>query len=283
MQTLNEVNALRRAVEALRTRGANGIALVPTMGALHSGHMTLVEHAQRVADNVVVSIFVNPTQFGPKEDLSAYPRPFAEDQAMLAEAGVELLWNPDAAEMYPEGHSTHISVDGLTEAMDGKARPGHFEGVATVVAKLFNQVKPDIALFGEKDYQQLCVIRRMVRDLDMTINIIGVPTVREEDGLALSSRNRYLTKVHRKQATILPQAMRDAAEAIAGGVNAAKAIRVAKSAIKAGGFDSIDYLDLRDGDLLQPLDRAVPGARLFVAAKIGKTRLIDNWPIPLEI
>lgn len=284
MQTLNEVNALKRAVEALRTRGDvnTAIALVPTMGALHEGHMTLVEHAKRIADHVIVSIFVNPAQFGPKEDLSAYPRPFAEDQAMLAEADVELLWHPDVTEMYPDGHATRVSVDGLTSAMDGKARPGHFDGVATVVTKLFNQVRPDIALFGEKDYQQLCIIRRMVRDLDMGIDIIGVPTVREEDGLALSSRNGYLTKTERKQASVLPAAMREASDAIAAGAKPADAIKAAKAAIKTGGFASIDYLDLRDGDLLQPLTKAKSGARLLIAARIGKTRLIDNWPISLE-
>ena len=221
MQTIRSIDALRAAVGVLRQRGGGSIAFVPTMGALHQGHLALVAEGQRIARHVVASIFVNPTQFGPTEDLAAYPRQEAADAALLAAAGAALLWAPDAATMYPAGHATRIRVDGVGDMLCGAARPGHFDGVATVVAKLFNQVAPDVALFGEKDWQQLAVIRTMVRDLDLPVEIIGVPTVREADALALSSRNAYLTVDQRAAATALPQALAAAAIAIGRGARVA--------------------------------------------------------------
>jgi len=275
MQTIRTLSALRGALAPLR-RKAQRIAFVPTMGALHAGHIALMRAAATQADHVVASIFVNPTQFGANEDLSRYPRREAEDAAMLLEAGVALLWAPDVATMYPPGHATTISVGGLDAALCGAARPGHFEGVATVVAKLLNQVRPDVALFGEKDWQQLAIIRRMVSDLDFGIEIVGVPTVREADGLAMSSRNGFLSAAQRIAAATLPRAMREAIVAMAEGMPVARAIASAHADILDAGFASIDYLELRDGDDLSLLDAVQPGARLFVAARIGTTRLIDN-------
>lgn len=275
MQIIRTISELRTSVRALRT-GNERIALVPTMGALHAGHMALVHEAQKLADHVVASIFVNPMQFGPNEDLDAYPRQEATDTAMLAGEGVALVWAPDVTVMYPRGHATQIGVTGLDTMLCGAARPGHFDGVATVVAKLFNQVRPDVALFGEKDWQQLAIIRRMASDLDFDLEIIGVPTVREADGLALSSRNAYLSADDRKAAAILPQTMRGAVAAMANGANVAAILDEARAAILSAGFSSVDYLELRDGTTLAVLEDARPSARLFAAARIGTTRLIDN-------
>jgi pantoate--beta-alanine ligase len=275
MQTIRTISALHAAMAALR-HDHGRVAFVPTMGALHEGHLTLVREAKRKADHVVASIFVNPKQFGPNEDLAAYPRREAEDSAALAAEGVALLWLPPVEVMYPHGHTTTIGVGGLDSVLCGAARPGHFDGVATVVAKLFNQVAADVALFGEKDWQQLAIIRRMACDLDFALEIVGVPTVREADGLAMSSRNAYLSPEQRAAAAVLPRTLLDAAEALAGGADAAPVLEAAKAAILAGGFASVDYLDLRDGESLAALDRAEAGARLFVAARIGGTRLIDN-------
>ena len=278
MQTIRTLAALRAAMLPWRRAGER-IALVPTMGALHDGHLTLVREARRQADRVVASIFVNPKQFGPKEDLSAYPRQEAADAALLVAEGVDLLWAPDVAAMYPDGHATTVSVAGIDAMLCGAARPGHFDGVATVVGKLFNQVAPHAALFGEKDWQQLAIIRRMASDLDFDLDIIGVPTVREDDGLALSSRNAYLTPAERAAAAALPKALNAAAGAIAAGDRVGPTLETAKAAMLAAGFVSIDYCDLRDGDSLLPLDSWRDGARLFVAARIGKARLIDNMAV----
>jgi pantoate--beta-alanine ligase len=275
VQTLREINGLRHAIAELRRGGAT-LALVPTMGALHAGHMALVDDARRRADHVVASIFVNPTQFGPSEDFTTYPRREAEDAAMLEGHGCTLLWAPDASVMYPEGHSTSIRVGGVSEGLCGAARPGHFDGVATVVAKLFNQVQPDVALFGEKDFQQLAVIRRMVRDLDMPVEIVGVATVREPDGLALSSRNAYLSPDERAAAAALPRALFEAGEAIRGGADIAATLAGAREALFQAGFASVDYVELRDAEALEPLADLDRKARLLAAAWIGRTRLIDN-------
>lgn len=278
MQIIREIEALRDAVAALR--GESGtVALVPTMGALHAGHMALVAEARARADHVVASIFVNPTQFGPNEDLSSYPRREAADARMLEEAGCAILWAPDVAAMYPDGFASTLSVGGVSAGLDGAARPGHFDGVATVVAKLFNQVRPDSALFGEKDYQQLCVIRRMARDLDMGIGIVGVPTQRDADGLALSSRNAYLTDAERKAARALPRALGEAARALGEGEAVAEVLARAEARLAEAGFDPIDYVALCDADSLAPLAALDRPARLLAAARIGRTRLIDNLPV----
>jgi len=279
VQTVNRIDPLRDAVAALRRDGS--VALVPTMGALHKGHLTLVREARAQAAHVVVSIFVNPRQFGANEDLAAYPRQLAADSALLEGEGVSLLWAPEPAAMYPAGYATNISVSGVSEGLCGANRPGHFDGVATVVCKLFNQVRPDIALFGEKDWQQLAVIRRMARDLDLVQphvdRIIGVPTVREADGLAMSSRNAYLTAEERAAAAVLPAAIREAIAAVGGGADVSATLAGLEQALVAGGFASVDYAVLCDADSLEPLaQRGTEPARLLVAARIGKARLIDN-------
>jgi pantoate--beta-alanine ligase len=272
------LETLRREIAALRD-GGGAVAFVPTMGALHAGHMALVAEARRRARHVVASIFVNPTQFGAGEDLSSYPRREASDIRMLEEEGCAILWAPDTAAMYPPGHATTVSVGGVSEGLDGDARPGHFAGVATVVLKLFNQVRPDIALFGEKDYQQLAVVRAMVRDLDLAVEIVGVPTQRDADGLALSSRNAYLTDEERQAARALPRALGEAAGAIQSGGDVAAALAAAREKLGKAGFDPIDYVELRDGETLRPMAAFDRPARLLAAAKIGHTRLIDNLAV----
>ncbi|WP_375289873.1 pantoate--beta-alanine ligase [Qipengyuania sp.] len=279
MQTVTTLGVLRNSVGALREDGGT-VALVPTMGALHEGHLTLIRTARDRADHVVASIFVNPRQFGPSEDLDAYPRQLERDSGLLAAEGVALLWAPQPDEVYPEGYATNVSVAGVSEGLCGGDRPRHFDGVATVVCKLFNQVRPDMAFFGEKDWQQLAVIRRMARDLDLTMPhvdaIHGVPIVREADGVAMSSRNAYLSPEQRAAAAALPTAMRDAVDLLQDGGGADRALGNLRDALRTAGFDTVDYAELRDGDSLVPLDRLAPGARLFVAARIGGTRLIDN-------
>lgn len=284
MQTADRLEVLRTIVSGWRA-GGERIALVPTMGALHEGHLTLVREARARANRVVVSIFVNPAQFGPGEDLAAYPRRLAADSALLVAEGVDLLWAPPVEEVYPQGFATHVSVSGLTADFCGAARPGHFDGVATVVAKLFNQVQPDCALFGEKDFQQLAMIRRMARDLDLVRPrvdaIIGVPTVREPDGLALSSRNQYLTAEERAAAAALPRAMQAATAQIAAGAPVAEALATLEQALIDAGFASVDYAALADAETLAQLhEQPRHPARLLVAARMGRTRLIDNLPVP---
>jgi pantoate--beta-alanine ligase len=278
VQTIRTLDALRAAIADFRTGGAS-IALVPTMGALHSGHIALIETARRQGRKVVASIFVNPKQFGPNEDLARYPRREAADARMLGEAGCDLLWLPPVEEMYPVGFATSIAVSGVSEGLDGAARPGHFDGVATVVAKLFNQVRPDVALFGEKDFQQLAVIRRMVADLDFGIEIEGVPTQRDDDGLALSSRNVYLDDDQRAAAVALPRALGDAARAIARGDDPVDVLATAREALIAAGF-VIDYVELVDAATLTADMAEDRPRRLLAAARLGSTRLIDNLDVP---
>lgn len=280
MQTVRDLNELRAAIAAFRAEGAR-IALVPTMGALHAGHIALIDAAKRAGTKVVASIFVNPTQFGPNEDLARYPRREAADSRMLVEAGCDLLWLPTVETMYPDGFASTVSVAGVSETLDGAARPGHFDGVATVVTKLFNQVSPDAAFFGEKDYQQLQVIRRMVNDLDFAIDIVGVPTQRDDDGLALSSRNIYLDEEERAKAVALPRALGVAARAIARGIPAEEAAAEAQTSLVAAGF-TVDYVTLVDAETLAANPGADRPRRLLAAARMGQTRLIDNIAVTLD-
>lgn len=276
---IRSVAALREQIAAWRRDGAR-IGLIPTMGALHEGHLTLVRRALAAGERAVVSIFVNPTQFGPNEDFGAYPRREAEDVAKFAEAGGHLVWAPTVDEMYPAGFASHVAVAGLTDGLCGPFRPGHFQGVATVVAKLLLQVQADHAYFGQKDYQQLQVVTRMARDLDIPTGIVGVPTVREADGLALSSRNIYLSAEERRAAAQLPRVMRETAQAaLAGEASFAHLLETARARLAAAGFGPIDYVSINDAETLAPVDGLTRPARLFVAARLGKTRLIDNIPI----
>ena len=274
MLIVRDLDALRVALAGFRAAGKR-VALVPTMGALHAGHMALVEDARAEETQVVASIFVNPRQFGPNEDLARYPRREAEDAAMLEGAGCDLLWAPPVEVMYPAGFATGVTVGGgLTDVLDGAARPGHFDGVATVVAKLFAQVRPEVAYFGEKDWQQLAVVRRMAVDLDTGVEVVGVPTVRETDGLALSSRNAYLSADERARAVALPRALGAAAAAIGCGRDVGAALGGARAALERAGF-AVDYAELVDAASLgEPV--AGRARRLLAAARIGGTRLIDN-------
>jgi pantoate--beta-alanine ligase len=278
VQIIRELDALRAAVADLRAEGGS-IAFVPTMGALHAGHMALVEEARRRASHVVASIFVNPTQFGANEDLSRYPRREASDAQMLDAAGVEILWAPDVATMYPDGAEITVRAGSLGAELDGAARPGHFDGVATVVARLFDQVAPDVALFGEKDYQQLLVIREMVRARGLPVEIVGVPTQRDADGVALSSRNLYLADDERRAARALPRALGEAAAAISQGADVAEALAKARDALAKAGFDPVDYVEFRDAGTLAPLAAATAPGRILAAAWMGTTRLIDNLAV----
>ena len=281
MLTVTTLAELRPATEALRATGS--LALVPTMGALHDGHLTLIRRAREQAEHVAASIFVNPRQFGAGEDLDAYPRQLERDSELLAAEGVALLWAPLPQEVYPAGYATNVSVAGVSERLCGADRPGHFDGVATVVCKLFNQVRPDMAFFGEKDWQQLAVIRRMARDLDLLLPhvdaIHAVPIVREADGLAMSSRNAYLSPAQRQQAAALPRSMRSAIEGLATGAAIEPALDALRNELLEAGFDSVDYAEVRDAATLERMGRAHDAGRLFVAARIGGTRLIDNMPL----
>ncbi len=271
-----DVAILRSTVTAWRAAGAR-IALVPTMGALHEGHLSLVATAKARADRVILSIFVNPAQFAPSEDFGAYPRSFAQDVAAFTAAGGDLVFAPEIAEVYPAGFATKVSLAGpATAGLEDKFRPDHFAGVATVVAKLLIMAKPDFAVFGEKDYQQLAVIRQMARDLNLEPEIVGAPTVRTEDGLALSSRNVYLTPQERATAPLLHAALEQCRQAIASGVAVDAAVAKAQATLAAAGF-AVDYVAARHAETLAPLVSAADGPiRLLVAARLGTTRLVDN-------
>ena len=275
MQIIRAMTELKAGLAGVRG-GGDTLALVPTMGALHDGHLALVAEAKRRAARVAATIFVNPLQFGAGEDLGRYPRQEARDAELLAAAGCDLLWLPTQAELYPDRFATTVSVAGVSERWDGAARPGHFAGVATVVAKLLIAVAPGVAIFGEKDFQQLAVIRRLVSDLGIGVEIVGVPTVREADGLALSSRNAYLSADERGRAVALPRALESAARAIEAGRLISEALGEARASLEKAGFDAPDYLALVDEETLEPLDVAAKRMRLIVAARIGSTRLIDN-------
>jgi pantoate--beta-alanine ligase len=266
---------LRATVAEWRREGAK-IGVVPTMGALHQGHLSLVEAALSRSDRVIVTLFVNPKQFNSAADLAAYPRTENEDAAKLGPTGAHLLYAPNPEEIYPDGFATTISVSGVSEGLCGAHRPGHFDGVATVVAKLFLQTGADLAFFGEKDFQQLHVVRRMAKDLDIPIEVVGCPTVREADGLALSSRNIRLSPAERAVAPRLAAILVDAARELSGGADAPPVITAARAAIVEAGYREVEYLELRGADDLKPLERADRQARLLVAAWLGDVRLIDN-------
>jgi pantoate--beta-alanine ligase len=277
---IRTIPVLRRAIAELRARRKT-IALVPTMGALHPGHLSLVRFAQRRADAVVVSIFVNPTQFSPNEDFRTYPRTFAADVSALAALDIQLVWAPSMETMYPPGFATRIVPEGPAQAgLEDAFRPHFFAGVATVVAKLLLECEPDIAIFGEKDYQQLKVIARLARDLDLKTRILGAPIVRGADGLACSSRNVYLSATERRAAPTLHRVLKECADAIAAGRPIADALAAGREAIGRAGF-ALDYLEARHAETLEPVGAAKEGAlRLLVAARIGTTRLIDNVKLP---
>ena len=276
MQTVRSGEELAQALSGLRS---GTLALVPTMGALHSGHMALIAEAKAQADHVAATIFVNPTQFNDPADLERYPRTEGADLAMLTKAGCDLVWLPPPDQLYPQGFATTVSVRGVSDRWEGEHRPGHFDGVATIVAKLLLSVRPDVAMFGEKDWQQLAVIRRMVVDLGIGAEIVGVPTVREQDGLALSSRNALLSADERRRAVALPRALENARDAILRGTPVIQATAEATSTVERAGFSRVDYLALVAGDTLEPLTVPAGGARLIAAAVIGTTRLIDNIPL----
>ncbi|MGB0697586.1 MAG: pantoate--beta-alanine ligase [Rhodospirillaceae bacterium] len=275
LSEVRSVDDLRATVAAARATGQK-VALVPTMGALHVGHQALIRQAAEQADLVVVSVFVNPTQFGPNEDLASYPRDETGDLEKIAEAGGHVVYLPPAEVMYPPGFCTTITVAGPSQGLCGAARPIHFQGVATVVAKLLIQCGPDMAFFGQKDYQQLQVIRRLVTDLNLSIEIVGVETVREPDGLALSSRNAYLSSEQRKLAPELVRTLRRVAADILGGADVEDCAVWGREELLALGFDAVDYLEVRDADSLEPIAELEAPARILVAAHLGRARLIDN-------
>jgi pantoate--beta-alanine ligase len=275
------VTELRRAIERLRNEDGrkDGVALVPTMGALHDGHLSLVAAARERTPHVVVSIFVNPTQFAPHEDFHSYPRDLDADREKLAAAKATLIFAPGPKEMYPEGFATTVSVKGPAAGLESDFRPHFFDGVATIVAKLLTSAMPNWAIFGEKDYQQLLVVKRLVRDLHLPIEIVAVPIAREADGLAMSSRNAYLTPAERKVAARLNLALKDVIARLRHGASVAEAQADGIAALKEAGFDSVDYVALRDAENLAPVNNTDRPARLLAAARIGKTRLIDNMAV----
>ncbi|MBT5111310.1 MAG: pantoate--beta-alanine ligase [Rhodospirillaceae bacterium] len=282
MKIIRDIPSLRGQVR--RWRGdSKTVGLIPTMGSLHAGHLSLVRQAKLDCDFAIATIFVNPTQFAPSEDFDTYPRDEARDIALLEEMGTDLLFSPDVGEMYADGFSTSVSVSGLSECLCGAARPHFFGGVATVVSKLLLQSLPDRAYFGEKDFQQLQVIKRMAQDLDIPVDIRGVPTMREDDGLAMSSRNKYLSPEERSVASTLYRVLQDVAQKFADGANAGAALAEGVATLRATGFDPIDYLEIRDSETFEALKTDNGKARVFVAAHLGGTRLIDNAAVPNQV
>jgi pantoate--beta-alanine ligase len=276
MLAIEQISAMRAWSEAERSVGRR-VVLVPTMGFLHEGHLSLVGEAKKRGDRVVVSIFVNPTQFGPKEDFAGYPRDFERDRALLEKELVDVVFHPTVEDMYPEGSQTYVEVEPLGRLLCGATRAGHFRGVATVVAKLLNIMRPHAAIFGEKDYQQLQLIRRMVRDLDIDVEIVGHPIVREADGLAMSSRNAYLTAAERRAAVCLSRSLCKAERLVKRGETSAKAIvRLARSELEQEPLATIEYVELHDAETLEEIDNIERAAVLALAVRIGKARLIDN-------
>jgi pantoate--beta-alanine ligase len=267
-----------RQVIALQKKRGKRIGLVPTMGALHEGHLSLIWLAKKHSDFVVVSIFVNPTQFGPKEDYKKYPRELKKDATLCKSAGADRIFAPDVKEIYPEGFSTYVNVEGLTQGLCGASRPGHFRGVATVVSKLFNIVQPDVAVFGQKDAQQLAVIRRMVRDLDLPVKIIGGPIVRERDGLAMSSRNAYLTMEERAEAVTLSRALKLAESMVKSGKRKAESVKreMVKLLYRDAPLGEIDYIEIVDNETLKPVKQFKKNTLIALAVKFPNARLIDN-------
>jgi pantoate--beta-alanine ligase len=276
MKICNMIEEMRAACRALRRNGRT-LGFVPTMGALHEGHLSLIRAARASCDLVAASIFVNPTQFGPTEDLAKYPRSFERDRDLLEQERVEILFAPSAEEMYPSGASTWVTVEGLSDKLDGRSRPGHFRGVTTVVAKLFHIVEPDAAFFGQKDAAQVAIIRRMVKDLNLPVNIVACPIVREPDGLAMSSRNAYLDAQQRKQALVLHRALLQLVDLWKSGeANAEKLLAAGYSVVAQESGVRLDYFELVDPNTLEPLTQASRGSLAAVAAYVGSTRLIDN-------
>ncbi|GAA4029383.1 pantoate--beta-alanine ligase [Sphingomonas rosea] len=281
MQIIRALDELQ-TVLSLGHYATDTLALVPTMGALHDGHLALVAEGKRVADRVAATIFVNPTQFNDPKDLERYPRTEEADLEKLEAAGCDLVWLPTPDQLYPAGFATSISVKGVSERWEGEHRPGHFDGVATVVAKLLLAVRPGVAIFGEKDWQQLAVIRRMATDLGLGIGILGYPTVREADGLAMSSRNALLSAAERAQAVAIPRVLADVSREILTGEAIAAALARGKARLLDAGFSEVDYLALVDERSLEPLESSGEHMRLLVAAKLGAVRLIDNYSVTSE-
>ena len=278
MKVVRNVKELRETVAFWR-RDGHRVGLVPTMGALHEGHLSLISLSKQHAGKTVASLFVNPTQFAPNEDFDAYPRNEDDDLGKFKEAGTDLVYAPPVSELYPDGHATSVTVGGPSDDLESVSRPHFFTGVATVVSMLFNQVRPDIAVFGEKDYQQLCVIRRMVRDLHMPVDVIGGPTIRETGGLAMSSRNQYLTVSERGVAPLLHRTITDIARRFRTGEEVDMLCDWGTRNLRGAGFGTIDYIAVRDAETLKPVISRDRPARVLAAAWLGKARLIDNVPV----
>ncbi|NQW01099.1 MAG: pantoate--beta-alanine ligase [Rhodospirillales bacterium] len=275
MKTVRTIAELREHVRGWRKQDKT-VGLVPTMGGLHAGHVSLVEQSRTCTDRTIATLFVNPTQFAPHEDFATYPRTEEDDRQMLEQAGTDLLFAPNVSEIYPDGHSTRVEVQSLSHILEGEFRPDFFTGVATVVTKLLLQALPDVAIFGEKDYQQLCVIKTLARDLDIPVRIIGGATVREADGLAMSSRNQYLTAEEREIAPVLFEAITQVAEKVRDGGSAADLRTWAEAKLTKAGFGAVDYVAVRDAQTLGPVRDASRPARVLAAAYLGRARLIDN-------